>query len=115
MIGGLKMQAVINKKEKIKVPNCFICMDTGIIIYPELTQFGYTANKVARCTCETGNQYVYDGKNCKQKSMYRIPLITETMDPLEIARNNLAKWYEENKNKEGFKEVWSNLKKKGRM
>jgi len=85
------MQEAIKKgeeKEKIKIPNCFICMDTGIIIYPELTQFGYMADKVARCTCPKGNQYIYEGKDCKQKSIYRIPLITEVMDPVEIARNN---------------------------
>lgn len=103
------MQGMIDKKEKVKVPNCFICMDTGIIIYPELTQFGYMADKVARCTCPKGNQYIYEGK------VYRIPLITEIMDPVEIARNNYKEWYERNKNREGFQEAWEEFKKERGM
>lgn len=109
------MQEVIKKgeeKEKIKIPNCFICMDTGIIIYPELTQFGYMADKVARCTCLKGNQYIYEGKDCKQKSIYRIPLITEIMDPVEIAKNNYKEWYERNKNRESFQEALEEIKKR---
>lgn len=99
-------------KEKIKIPKCFICMDTGIVLYKQKTILGYEAEYAVRCTCEKGNEYTYEGRECtKNKSEYRIPLITEIMDPVEKARNNFKEWYERNKDREGFKEAWEKFKK----
>jgi hypothetical protein len=85
-------------------------MDKGFILYQELVEW-YTAEKVARCTCEKGNEYRYEGQECtKNKSNYRIPVITEIMDPVEIAQSNYAKWYERNKNKKGFQEALEEIK-----
>jgi hypothetical protein len=107
------MQEVIEKKKEIKIPKCFICLDTGLVLYKQMTAFGYEAEYAARCTCQKGSEYTYEGKECtKNKSEYRIPLITEIMDPVEKARNNFKEWYERNKNREGFQEALEEIKKR---
>lgn len=81
-----------NEEDK-KQPKCFICMDTGIILYKRITSFGYEAEYAARCTCSAGNQYIYEGRECKDhKSEYRIATIDEVLDKYELAQNNFQQW-----------------------
>lgn len=89
------MQEIIDKKEKQEKqqPKCFICMDTGIILYKRKTIFGYYAEYAARCTCEAGQKYIYEGRECKEhKSEYRVPSIDEVLDKFELAKNNCEQW-----------------------
>jgi hypothetical protein len=103
MIGGLKMQEAEDKIKELqknknsegerKQPQCFVCMDTGVILYKKMTPFGYEAEYAARCTCPSGNQYIYEGQECKDhKSKYRIATIDEVLDKYELAQNNFQQW-----------------------
>ncbi|MFV9511823.1 hypothetical protein [Tepidibacillus sp. LV47] len=87
-----------NRKTKINVPKCFVCMDSGVILYKEKTDFGYIAEYAAKCTCQAGHQY---------RSLISI---TEVMDIEKIAKQNFAAWYKNNKDKNGFKDVMKKLK-----
>lgn len=103
LIGGLKMQEATEKIKELqeketragdtKQPKCFVCMDTGIILYKKMTSFGYEDEYAARCTCEMGNQFIYEGRECKDhKSEYRIATIDEVLDKYELAQNNFQQW-----------------------
>lgn len=103
LIGGLEMQGVAERVEELqknktnegdkKQPKCFICLDSGIILYKKKTIFGYDAEYAAHCTCEAGNRYVYEGRECKEhKSEYRIASIDEVLDKFELAKNNYEQW-----------------------
>lgn len=88
-----ELQKSKNNETEKKQPKCFVCMDTGVILYKKMTQFGYEAEYAARCTCSAGNQYIYEGRECKEnKSEYRIATIDEVLDKFELAQNNFQQW-----------------------
>lgn len=91
-----ELQKNKNSEGDRKQPKCFVCMDTGIILYKKMTPFGYEAEYAARCTCEIGNQYIYEGRECKKnKSDFRIVSIDEVLDKFELAKNNFQQWVAE--------------------
>lgn len=101
----------MKKRNEIKIPDCFICMDTGIVLYKKKTDFGYDAEYAAHCTCAKGIQYRYEGKECKEKSEYRIPSIDEVMNPEEIQKENFYTWYKNNSSNPNIDEAIENWKK----
>lgn len=68
---------------------CATCHDRGFILLTELTKVGEDSEGnpinslyefIYYCPyCAAGSQYVYDGSQCKIKSEYRIPSITEVL------------------------------------
>lgn len=68
---------------------CAACHDRGFIILKELTKIGEDSAGTAvnapyeflyYCPyCAAGSQYAYDGSQCRPKSEYRIPSITEVL------------------------------------
>lgn len=71
-----------NKKEIEKV-HCNKCNGEGFIIYTKLIDNGdikLPYDFIARCDCENGNEYMYDGRtiqDTEHRSNYRIPSILE--------------------------------------
>jgi len=97
------------KKEKIRIPSCWICMDNGFILYRKKVG-EYEGEYVAHCTCHAGENFAYDGTRCeKQKSPYYIPSIAAELDHESIAAENLRNWIKQNKDKEGFLEAMERL------
>jgi hypothetical protein len=89
-----------SKEDKeIKLPECWVCMDTGMILYNKKTELG-EYEYIAHCICQAGLLYHYDGKECKNKSPYYIPSVAEVADPATIAKDNIIEFYERNKNNE---------------
>ncbi len=81
---------------RINIPKCWICRDTGIVIYNKKTEQG-EYEYVAHCICDEGNKYKYDGQMCKDyKSNYYIPSIAEVTDPETIAKENISDFYRRN-------------------
>jgi hypothetical protein len=89
------------KKQEVYIPQCWVCMDRGFILYQK--QIGDTkAEYAAHCTCRAGEAYRYDGAKCEKKSEYRIPSIVEVLDPQRLAAENFRVWWEANKKKDGI-------------
>jgi hypothetical protein len=86
-------------KRQVELPECWICGDSGMVIYNKKTEMG-EYEYVAHCTCPAGVKYQYDGRQCKVKSDYYIPSIAEVCDPETIAKENLTDFYERNKSNE---------------
>jgi hypothetical protein len=80
-------------------------MDEGAILYYK--QAGNVkAEYAAHCTCKTGEAFNYDGTKCeKHKSTYYIPVVTQAIDPEQLAAENFRKWWEANKNKKGVEKA----------
>ncbi len=96
------------KKQQIHIPNCFICLDLGFVLYRKKVG-EYEGEYVAHCTCQAGRDYAYDGTRCeKQKSPYYTASVEE-LDHVGIAAQNLRSWIERNKDKKGFKEAMNQL------
>lgn len=56
--------------KEIKLPNCWICNDTGVILYHKKSSQG-EYEYAAHCVCQAGDQYRYNGQQCKEyKSLY---------------------------------------------
>lgn len=96
------------KDEQIHVPNCFICLDRGFVLYRKKVG-EYTGEYVAHCTCQRGQSFNYDGTQCEHQSGYRIPCIAEITDQYSVATKNFSRWKEKNKNKKGFKAAMRKL------
>lgn len=86
-------------KQQIELPECWICGDSGMVIYNKKTEMG-EYEYVAHCTCPAGVKYQYDGRQCKIKSDYYIPSIAEVADPVMIAKDNVVEFYERHKDDE---------------
>lgn len=71
-----------SKKEIKKVP-CDKCNGEGFIIYTKLVDNGNIKlpyDFIARCDCENGNEFIYDGRTIQDKehrNNYYIPSISE--------------------------------------
>ena len=92
-------------KDKIRMPQCWICMDEGVILYYK-QEGNVKAEYAAHCTCKTGEAFNYDGTKCeKHKSPYYIPVVTQVIDPEQLAAENFRKWWEANKNKKGIEKA----------
>lgn len=71
-----------SKKEIKKVP-CDRCNGEGFIIYTKLIDNGdikLPYDFMARCDCENGNEYIYDGRiiqDTQHRSNYYVPSIVE--------------------------------------
>lgn len=92
------------KKETIRIPECWICMDEGFVLYKKRVN-ETEAEYIAHCTCKMGSKYAYDGTKCEKKSEYRVPSIVEVMDPQCIAKGNFHRWWEAHKNKDGIEKA----------
>ncbi len=78
---------------------CATCHDRGFVLLTEyvhvgLDEYGKTMDLpyqfVYYCPyCAVGTQYNYDGQQCREKSSYRIPAITEVLP--EDVLNNMRK------------------------
>jgi len=88
--------------KKVKIPNCWICMDTGFVLYRKKVD-DYESEYVSSCTCSAGAEYAYDGARCEKKSPYRIPSVAEVLDPEDVAVRNFREWYERYKDEPGVK------------
>lgn len=102
-----------DKEEKeIRLPECWICNDTGIVLYRKKTKEG-EYEYVAHCTCQAGLPYHYNGMECKkEKSPYYIPSIAEVADPAMIAKDNIVDFYMRHKDDE---QVMKALEERGIM
>lgn len=79
-------------------------MDKGIILYQK--QVGdIKAEYAAHCTCQAGEAFNYDGTKCEKKSPYYIPVISQVMDPAQVAAENFRAWWEANKSKDGIEKA----------
>jgi len=73
----------IDNKKQIEKVDCNKCNGEGFIIYTKLIDNGNIKipyDYVARCNCENGNQYVYDGRiiqDTEHRSNYCIPSVAE--------------------------------------
>ena len=91
--------------EKIWMPQCWICMDLGVILYYK-QEGNVKAEYAAHCTCQAGDDFNYDGTKCEiKKSTYYIPVVTQVIDPEQLAAENFRKWWEANKNKKGIEKA----------
>jgi hypothetical protein len=91
----------------MKMPECWICMDEGFILYDDMDGYEY----ITHCTCKAGNDWNYDGRNCeKRPTKYYIPSAEELFDVQEFAKDNLMKWLNTNRDKPG---VMEELKARG--
>ena len=92
-------------KDKIRMPECWICMDEGVILYYK-QEGNVKAEYAAHCTCQAGDNFNYDGTKCEiKKSTYYIPVVTQVIDPEQPAAENFRKWWEANKNKKGIEKA----------
>lgn len=92
------------KKTDIRIPHCWICMDKGVILYHK--QVGdIKAEYAARCTCQAGEAFNYDGTKCEKKSPYYIPVISQVMDTSQLAKENFHAWWQANKNKNDIEQA----------
>lgn len=85
--------------KKAKMPQCFICMDTGLVFYKKQL-YGYEYEFALHCVCHKGQEYAYEGSLCSkdsEKSFYRIPAVTEIYDVEELKKNNWEKWVQEHR------------------
>jgi hypothetical protein len=86
-------------EKNVELPECWICNDSGMVIYHKKTDMG-EYEYIAHCTCDKGHQYEYDGQQCKVKSSYYIPSVAEVADPEMIAKDNIVEFYERHKDDE---------------
>lgn len=91
----------------MKIPECWICMDDGVILYTKKVE-GRITEYVAHCICEEGEAFSYEGE-------YNwIPSVEEVLDPDEHAKNNLKNWLDALKdNPEAKKEAKRELAQRG--
>jgi hypothetical protein len=75
----------------LKIPECWICLDSGVVSYTKKVD-GYTAEHVAHCICDAGEEFNYEGEN------YWVPSVEEVIDPDEHAKNNIKNWLDAHKN-----------------
>jgi hypothetical protein len=101
----------LEDSKKVNMPECWICLDEGIIVYNKKEEQSEYEH-VAHCICEAGKKYAYDGRMCKDyKSDYYIPSIAEVTDPETVAKENLSDFYRRNKdNVEVIEELKRRLK-----
>ena len=73
----------IENKKEIKKVHCDRCNGEGFIIYTKLIDNGdikLPYDFMARCDCENGNEYIYDGRtiqDTQHRSNYYVPSIVE--------------------------------------
>ena len=71
--------AYATQKKQVSKVHCDICKGIGAIFYKKVVD-GFTYDFVARCECENGLNYAYDGtkvKDSKHRSDYYIPTLSQ--------------------------------------
>lgn len=89
------------QKTKVYIPNCWICMDKGFVLYRDANHYEY----IAHCTCVNGYQWAYDGRKCtKNPSPFYAPSVAEKFDVEKLAADNFWNWWNIYRDKPGIKE-----------
>ncbi len=106
-----------NGRVEIRNPEyCPVCDDKGFIILQELVKTGEDSEGHAITSyyqfvyycpyCAIGSQYSYEGNQCKEKSGYRVPAITEVLPEegiYDIRRKNLKRKQQNEQKKDEIK------------
>ena len=72
------------KDKEIKIPNCWICLDDGLVYYFKKEKNGIEYEMAARCKCKKGLEY---GN--------AVPGVSDTLSEW-VAETNFKKWKEKN-------------------
>ena len=84
------------------IPDCWVCKNDGFILYNRKTHYG-NYEYLAHCECKHGIEYIQKPIKTKEHE-YKgyTKAITEVLDPLDLADNNLKAFIEKHKNNQAI-------------